>query len=333
MNVTSISTFFFNPIFLTGLLLRLALIFNLIPTAVTDWYVPFLEVSTSLFTIDPWTVWSSSGGSPEAFPYGIAMWMAFVPLIITAKLTGLTLFFAYYATLLIADLLLFFALKRILPSKQRLILLCYWLSPIVILSSYGLGLNDLIPTLFLLMSFIYIKEIRPVLSSTFLAAAISAKFSMLIAVPFFAIYFLRNQRLRHHYLKFLISFIVAVLLFEVPHISSNPGVQMLFTNPEMMQIYQLKISSVSGFSVYAVPLVYIIMLFITWRVRRLNFDLFQATAGLTLFSIVVLTPASPGWFVWSVPFLVYYQSLSRYLGVFLVGIFSSIYFLITFRSF
>ena len=35
---------------------------------------------------------------------------------------------------------------------------------------------------------------------------------------------------------------------------------------------------------------------VIWRVRRINFDLFCASIGLTLLAIVLLIPDSPGWF-------------------------------------
>ena len=63
-------------------------------------------------------------------------------------LTGLPLLYGYYLTLLVADFCLLLTLHWFLPNRQRLLLLVYWLSPVIILASYGLGLNDLIPRYF-----------------------------------------------------------------------------------------------------------------------------------------------------------------------------------------
>ena len=60
-------------------------------------------------------------------------------------------------------------------------------------------------------------------------------------------------------------------------------------------------------------------------VRRLNFDLFQATTGVAFLLIVLMTPASPGWIVWSLPFLVLYQGMSGRTAILLVGLFSGAY--------
>ena len=74
-----------HPMFVTGLAIRLALIFSMAPLAVTLWYVPFLDVSTSALTLDPWLAWIAGGGTPVSFPYGYAMWFAFLPLTLVAN--------------------------------------------------------------------------------------------------------------------------------------------------------------------------------------------------------------------------------------------------------
>jgi uridine kinase len=71
------------------------------------------------------------------------------------------------------------------------------------------------------------------------------------------------------------------------------------------------------------------MLYLTWRVHRLNFELFQAMTGMAFLSIVLMTPASPGWFVWCLPFLALYQAKSGRMAMLLVGVFSGVYLLST----
>jgi uridine kinase len=320
---------FTHPIFMAGMAIRLALIAGMSPVAILVWYAPFLDVSTSTITLDPWSVWTSSGGVPVAFPYGYAMWMAFLPMTFLAKLTGLSFLYAYYLTLLVADLCLLLTLNRLLPDRQRLLLFVYWLSPIIILASYGLGLNDLIPALLLALAILCIGQINLKLAGAFLAAAISAKLSMLVALPFFAIYLLNNRALRQRLREFLFGFGLSILVLGLPFLFSEAGLQMLFANPEMGRIYQLAISLAGNVSIYIVPLFYLVMLYLVWRVRRLNFDLFQATTGMAFLLIVLATPASPGWFVWCLLFLVLYQGMSGRMAILLVGVFSGTYVLST----
>jgi uridine kinase len=316
-----------QPMFLIGLAIRLALIIVMAPTAVTIWYAPFLQVTTSVLTIDPWSTWINHGGSPLAFPYGYAMWLAFLPFTLIAKLVGLPTIYAYFATLLAADFALLVVLRQLIPKQQNLLLLSYWLSPIIILATYALGLNDLIPALLLFCAITLIRRIKPKLAGAFCAFAISAKFSMIVALPFFLIYLLKNRALRQCLPLFLFGFGVIALVLGVPFLLSSSAIQMLVGNPEMGKIYQLAINLTGNIAIYVVPLIYFVMLYMTWRVRRLNFDLFHATTGMVFLSIVLITPSSPGWFVWSIPFLVLYQAMSTRVSIMLVSAFSGLYIL------
>lgn len=320
---------FLHPIFMIGLAVRLVLIVCMAPLAVTEWYAPFLDVSTSVLIADPWSTWIARGGTPEAFPYGYAMWVVFLPMTLAAKLTGLPLLYAYHLTILAADFCLLLTLRRLLPDRQRLLLLAYWLSPIIILASYGLGLNDLIPALLLCLSIVSVRQVELKLAGALLAAAISAKLSMVVALPFFAIYLFNNRPLRTRLPKFLSGVGLSILLLWVPFLFSGAGIQMLLGNPEMGKIYQLAIGLAGNVSIYVVPLLYLVMLYVAWRVRRLNFDLFQAITGMAFLLIVLMTPASPGWFVWCLPFLALYQAMSGRMAILLVGMFSATYVLST----
>ena len=315
--------------FMTGLAIRLTLIVGMAPLAVTLWYAPFLDVSTLVPTLDPWSAWITSGGTPVAFPYGYAMWLAFLPLTLVAKLTGVPLLYAYHFTILAADFCMLLTLRRLLPGRQSLLFMAYWLSPIIILASYGLGLNDLIPALLLVLSIGCVRRAELKWAGALLAAAISAKLSMVVALPFFAIYLLNNRALRQRLVAFLSGFGLSFLVLGVPFLFSGAGLQMLLGNPEMGKIYQLTIGFAGNVSIYVVPLIYLVMLYFAWRVRRLNFDLFQATTGMAFLLIVLMTPASPGWFVWCLPFLALYQAMSGRIAILLVGIFSGVYVLST----
>ena len=318
-----------HPMFVTGLVIRLVLIVCMTPLAVTQWYGPFLDVSTSALNLDPWSTWIAREGVPVAFPYGYAMWVAFLPMTLIGKLVGLPLLKTHQLTILVADFCLLLTLCRLLPDRRRLLLLAYWLSAIVILASYCLGLNDLIPALLLCLSIVFVREVRFRLAGALLAAAISAKLSMIVALPFFAIYLFNNRALRKRLPDFLSGFGLSIVLLWVPFFVSPAGIQMLLGNPEMGKIYQLAIGLTGNVLIYVVPLIYLIILYLAWRVRRLNFDLFQATTGMAFLLIVLMTPASPGWFVWCLPFLALYQAMSGHMAILLVNVFSAAYVLST----
>ena len=314
-----------SPLFTFGLLIRIALIIWFVPAAVTDWYVPFLNSSVSSLSLDPWSAWLASGGLSVAFPYGYGMWLAFLPLTIIAKCLDLPLRYAYELTLLGADFWLLITLNRLLPNRERLILAVYWLSPIVILATYALGLNDLVPALLLTLSILYMRRINLRLAGALCALAISAKLSMVVALPFFLVYLYNNKVLRQRITQFLLGLGLGFLVLGIPFLFSLAGLQMLFGNPEIEKIYRVSLTLGANVAVYIVPLIYMIILYFAWRVRRLNFELFEALTGMAFLLIVLMTPASPGWFVWTIPFLVFYQAFSGRVAIVLVGVFSALY--------
>ncbi|MDY6484287.1 nucleoside/nucleotide kinase family protein [Acinetobacter faecalis] len=318
-----------NPVFIIGLLIRLCLIFLVAPLAVTNLYAPFLDFSTDVLSLDPWYNWIQNKGDDSAFPYGIVMWGIFLPFIFFAKAIGAPLLYAYSLTLLIADFSLLLILNKLIPNRQNLLLFTYWFSPIIILASYILGLNDVIPALLIILAILFLKQNNFKLAGVFLAAAVSAKLSMIITLPFFIIYLFNNRTLRNFFSIFLISFSLSLFVFEAPYLLSGAGIQMILNNPEMGKVYQLSINLTQSISVYLVPFVYLIMLYFAWRIKRLNFDLFQAITGMAFLLIVLLTPASPGWFVWCLPFLILYEAMSGRIAIILVSIFSATYFLST----
>ncbi len=316
---------FYSLYFWLGILLRLMCLVFFDSLAVNSWYNPFIIETSLNLSLDPWEVWLDSGGNPEAFPYGYMMWFILLPITSLFYLLNIDSSFAYFLTLFLADILLCLVLLILIPNKTSLVFKTYWLSPIIIIASYALGLNDLIPVLLLLFAVLFLKYKRFILSSSMLVFAISAKLSMLIALPFFVIYILNNRSHRHHLKSFCSTFIFLIALVGLPFIASESAVLMLFGNPEMSKIFYLALPLGSDISAYMVPLLYLVLLYIGWRVRPLNFELFCIFVGVSFLTIVLLTPSSPGWFIWALPFLVIYQTRSDVVAINLILIFSLAY--------
>lgn len=313
-----------HPLFLLGLAIRLLLIVVVLPGPITEWYGPFLQVTTAHFTLDPWDAWLSQGGTPMAFPYGYMMWFAFLPATIFSKLLGIPLIYGHSTTLLAADFGLLVVLNKLIPNRLCLLLAVYWLSPIVLLASYGLGFNDIIPIFLLTSSMYYVRRLKLFCAGVLCIAAISAKLSMVIALPFFIIYLIQNRPMRQCIPAFAKGITVAAVVLGVPFLCSAAGLHMLFGNVEMAKVYQF-VLNIGGTYIYVLPLTYFIMLYAAWRVRRMNFELFQSVLGVAFLLVVLLTPASPGWFIWVIPFLVTYQATSGPISIGLTGSFSLLY--------
>ena len=80
-----------------------------------------------------------------------------------------------------------------MPERPKLLLAAYWCSPVVMLATYGMGLNDIIPALLLMASVHLLKINRIRWAGVVLAAALSSKISMIVAAPLILSYLLNNK--------------------------------------------------------------------------------------------------------------------------------------------
>jgi len=314
-----------SPLFWIGVILRFLVVVSFLPIAVSDWYVPFLDESMVNISMDPWGDWISVDGSVDAFPYGYIMWLAFVPLVAIGGLLGLPTELTYMATITLADVCLFVTLLKLLPSQVKFVLKVYWLSPIIIFTSYALGLNDLIPAALLLLAILFLRRNQIFISTALLVLSVSAKLSMLVALPFVVIYIYNNKAHRRHMKSFVLSAVIFGLALTLPFIASDSAMMMLFGNPEMAKAFYLSLSLGNNIEAYILPMLYGSLLYLGWRVRPLNFELFTILIGVSFLMIVLLTPGSPGWLVWAIPFLVIYQAKGDKIASILVACFSFSY--------
>lgn len=296
-----------DPLFWLGALIRACLICLVTAGPVMNWYEPFIHSSIQTLSFDPWGSWLAHGGEIIAFPYGYVMWGVFLPLHFIGSAVNIPGYIAYGITLFIFDLVLLNTLLSLKVNKKKLLLFVYWLSPIVIFSTYYWGYNDIIPVTLLLLSLQYLRQLKIELSAWMLIFAISAKLSMVIALPFYVIYFLHNKTIRQLSPRFIQGLILAMVVSVVPFLLSGGGVKMLLSNPEMGKIYSLAISYGHEVTIFIVPIVYLLTVFFAYQVKRLNFWLFYTLLGVSFLTLVLLTPAAPGWFMWTIPLLVMFQ--------------------------
>ncbi len=301
-----------SPVFLVGLLLRLLLIALCAPHIQQVWFVPFVDHAIAHPSLDPWSTFLEDGGTPLAYPYGPVMLIAQLPTVLLGALlnavSGNEIFVAigFRASLLLADLATLLLLYRLFPQQPHKLLWLYWLSPIVLYVTYWNGQTDIIPVALLLASLVFLRDHRARASGVALGLALSAKFSMLLALPFLAIYLWRNKRLRSLQTPFLIG--LAIGLIPQALCLLSPGfLRMVLGTQESARIFDFALPLGDTMQLYLTPTLYLLAAYAVWRLRRISFDLLIAVTGLSFFLVVLTTPAPPGWYLWLVPFLVAHQ--------------------------
>lgn len=303
-----------SPAFLAGALLRLAGLAALTPSIHLGWFAPFLAAMPGAPSIDVWTAFLAAGGDVRAFPYGLPYMVIFGPLVWMADAlsTGLGLADAprlrslgLGLTVLVLDILLMLALMR-WTGRTREVVWFYWLSPLVIFINYWHGQLDVLPTLLLMAAVTAVAGRRLALGGAAIGLAAAAKLSMLAAFPFFAIFLLRNRRRRAGLKVFAALAFVVFAALMVPIVLSEGARTMVLQTPEARKLYSLSIA-IGDEIVFAAPLAYICVVYYFWNVHRISSQLFVNIVGIGFLPLLLLTPASPGWFMWLVPFLALHQ--------------------------
>lgn len=303
-----------HPIFYFGLGLKIFLIISLIPNIQKIWFVPFISGLSNEIYIDPWTNFLDNQGDILAFPYGIVMYL-------TYKFFAL---FGYQLDQLFnSDFFIGFSLRfssllfdfgtllgvGFLAKKYSLktLLIFYWCSPIVIYINYWHGQLDILPVFLLItcISMMHVEE--PFISGIFMGLAILAKSSMLIALPFLIIFYLKNKRFIKKLKFFLIPIGLLLSANILIYFNSSGFYEMVINSPESKKLFFLDVNYGDELSLFILPTVFLIIIYIFWRLQKINLELLCVSIGIGFFSILIFLPPSPGWFLWVVPFITLFQ--------------------------
>ena len=323
-----------NKFFWFGLFLKTIAIVILAPEIQNKWFLNFISFTIENFSLNPWNDFVESGADPMSYPYGPTMLIMHLPLSFCGYLID-NLNFAsnaknYFLSLglkssiLIADLCILFLLVQLIKEKIPQIIIFYWLSPIVLYISYWHGQLDIFPTLLLLLSLYFLREKSFFISAITLGLSVACKISVLVAAPFICLYLLLNNRYHKIVWKFILLFVGTIIAIQGPFFLSEGAREMIVGNPALGNLFKLSVPLLQNFNLYLVPTIYTLLILITFKIGRMNFNLLYSFLGSAFFIILIFTPAEIGWYLWVVPFLVAFQINSNSIffkyGIFLFSI-------------
>ena len=319
-----------SPLFLAGLAIKLIFILLVIPDIQSNWFVQFVTFSINNHNLYPWTEYLSMGGGVQAFPYGPTMLIAHMPTTaIGVWLDGLVggnylSGFGFRLSLLFSDLMVLLLLMQQFEERGNALLIFYWLSPVVFVLTYWHGQTDVVPLSMLVASLALLKRRESALSGLFYGLSVTAKHSMLIGLPFILMYLWFNRGIVGGGKKYFLSFIVTVLIIEGWLLFSSGFQEMVLFSAELQKVYELSVS-MGNYIVYILPLVYLIFLYVTWRIHKINYELLMAAMGVGFGIVILLTPASPGWYIWIMPIIALHLSKGYSSSFISIAIFSVIF--------
>ncbi len=307
-----------DKLFLIGLITKLLIIFSFKTYISSELFLPFIKNFIENLSIDPWSSFINNDGNINSFPYGITMLIGYLPLslignYIDQNIIDLNLFeIGFQLSSLFYDYLLLIILYFLTRnSSPKILIISYWLSPIVIYHNYIHGQIDIFPITLLIASVLLIKNKKVIFSGILLSISVVSKFSILAALPFICIYIIKRYGLDKFFIKFIVSFLFSNLVLFFPFFLSSGFNQMVLGTRELNRLYYVYINYGDDLKLYIIPLAYLLSLFLILRIKRITQDLFILSLGLGFLSIIVFLPPAPAWSIWIVPFLVFYQIISK----------------------
>lgn len=286
---------------IAGIMVRIVLIAWVIPEMHDTYFRPFVEREWMQCAWDPWTTFLERGGDALAFPYGMAMW-------IPVSSLGLA------GAVFVCDLILYGLLLSLAQERRHCIAWLYWLSPYVLYISYWHGQLDVVPITWLIAALVALQRSAPRGCGLLLSAAVSAKLSMALAVPFVFIFLWRNHRYMHFFIPALSYFAGGCACLFLPALFSPGFWTMVFGSPEIQKIYAWHVSFASGEKLYWVIVVYLMLVYGAWVLERMNLQMLFALLGLSFSTLLLFTDASIGWYFWWIPFMALDPAASRGAG-------------------
>jgi uridine kinase len=287
-----------------GILVRVVLLALLVPTIQAVWFAPFVEQVLREPTLDPWGSWLDQGGDPAAFPYGPLMlaWFSVFGALTVWLPAEWAVQLGMALGVLVAELLMTAMLLRATSSHPGRALVLVAISPVAVYASFVHGQLDIVPTALMFASVLLFRRRSWSQAGVVAGLAVAAKASSLLLPPFALVFLLRNSRYRSGLRPYLLGLLPGLLLFLLPSATSGYRTMVLST-PETRSAVDYAVEVGPGLDLVLLPVVYVALLALLWRYRRANPDIVLTFTGVALLSVALLTPASPGWYVWSVPFL------------------------------
>ena len=308
----------YSPLFWLGFCFKALFILFYIPQIQQKYFIPFLQNFLFHPSIDPWQSFLSHGGNFLAFPYGIGMIIFFLPALLLHLFLGVffknpPLSLSIGVTFLSLDYLLFSLLSHFSKEAKEKLTFFYWLSPFLSFICFIHGQLDLIPTMLLVIAIYFLQKQKPYAAGIVLAWTMSAKLNTTLAIPFFLIFLWRSPQYRPLLLPTFTAFSLMLFPFFLHAIFSPSFQQMVLNSPEILKIYSLKISFADNRNVYIVFVAYLLTLYTAWFLRRMNIPILFTFLGIAFSSILLLTDASIGWYIWLIPSLTLHYVRSSFL--------------------
>jgi len=293
---------------LSWLFSRLAIGIVFSSTLQNEYFGPFLT-NPSLNFLDPWSAWVGNNGRLDAFPYGLVMFLFFLPSILLFKVFAefsIIFDFTYLISLTLLGAEFFiFKLLRIFDLKSPKV--WSWMvlvSPLPIYISFIHGQIDVVPTLLMLFSCVSLLKNSWFIAGLSFGFAIDAKFSFALAIPFLLLFFISKQSRWRKGSIFFRGSLPGLALLVFPMILSKGFQTMVLDTPEVLKTLDARVD-IGISTLFLVPIAFLIIYLVFWNLNQVSTSVLVSFIGAAYLVIALTQTSSIGWFYWGFPLILF----------------------------
>jgi len=294
---------------LTWLFSRIVLVVIFAPAIHLQLFEPFLSYSSNNF-YDPWSTWLLHDGRIDAFPYGLVMFLCFLPAVIlntifsifipAAESSTFLILFAF--TIAMFEFVLFLILNIFKKSTRKGVAWLGIFSPLGLYISFIHGQIDIVPAFILTLGASYILKGNWQKAGYAIGVAVAAKFSFALVLPFFAAFFIAKRARYVIGLKFTRGLIPGFVLLIAPILYSTGYRKMVLGTPEVLKSLAAQID-IGVSTIYLVPIAYLLVFLVFWNLGQISNFVLVSFLGASLTVIALTQTSSVGWFYWGLPLI------------------------------
>ena len=249
-----------------------------------------------------------------AFPYGTGMLlilslpsylMSMASRLIPFNVNHFDLFFIKMP-ILTADYCMLYVIINLLNLDAKKSIYIYWCSPVVFYINYIFGQVDIIPMMLMFASLVLLVRNRFLYSAIMLGIGLATKENLFFAIPFLMIYVFKKNRRWKELIVYSLVFAFVYALMIGPVFFSHGYQTMVLGARERTWVFLSKIS-LGDFEIFLLPLVMGFLYLKFGLYRKVNEAILIMYFGLAFTVLLFFIPAAtPGWYMWIIPFLCYF---------------------------
>tara|TARA_R110001583_G_scaffold152016_1_gene303804 strand:+ start:4603 stop:6642 length:2040 start_codon:yes stop_codon:yes gene_type:complete len=302
-----------------------------------DLFLPFVKIFINV-DANTWQYYFEYNLNIEAFPYHPLM--LYILSVFTYPISFFDINNIYIVNLFfklplfISDIVIFCVLLRLFKDRHTLVIIFYFLNPIIFYSTYIHSQLDIIPTSMVLYSIYLLIKSKLDLSALVLGLAIATKTHVFLAIPLLFIYIHKGASFNLAIRYVLIACFV-LLFFDFPYLFNDGFLNMVLLNKQQSLLFD-SYFQIGSLKVFLPIFSILVILGHLYNQKKVNVDLLYAYLGILFSATIYFVAPSPGWYVWIVPFISIYvinsNTIKAYLLYSLLSIFYLVFFIVFFKA-